>query len=259
VVACALVSWFWYQDERGSASVSADKTAQPKVSVGFITEPDRGTSPPRQVEPFDFYLLAMTLHPAFCADGHAREPECRTGGPVPLSIHGLWPENLEPGKYPRDCRGPPLDLDAQLLLELRPLMPGMADGLHEHEWRRHGTCSGLDDDEYYRHTLELARRLDHALRARLTTLAGRAASAAELREYAELFAPGIGASLTFHCRTLRDAPPDGRGQAYLVEIRQCVDNDGAWGAPRTPLDCQSVERRDQGCGRSFHIAGAARG
>ena len=36
-------------------------------------------------------------------------------------------------------------------------MPGMADDLHEHEWREHGGCSGLDDDEYFRHALELAR------------------------------------------------------------------------------------------------------
>ena len=65
-------------------------------------------------------------------------PACPNAGPaelVPLSIHGLWPERLAPGKYPRDCAGPALQLDGGLELELAPLMPGMADGLHEHEWR----------------------------------------------------------------------------------------------------------------------------
>jgi ribonuclease I len=135
-------------------------------------------------------------------------------------------------------------------------MPGMADGLHEHEWRRHGTCSGLGDDEYYRHTLELARRIDAALRPYLTTVAGRSSGAAVLREQADRFSHGLGATLTFHCRALRDAPPDKRGKAFLVEIRQCIDDDGEGGAPGTPLACAAVQRRDQGCGREFHIAEA---
>ena len=144
-------------------------------------------------------------------------------------------------------------LDAALAQQLADFMPGMADGLHEHEWREHGGCSGLDDDDYFRRTLELARAFDAALGARLTTLAGRETSAAELRETAEMFQPGIGATLTFHCRTLRGARATCR---MLIEVRQCVDNDGPDGAPGTLLDCATVKRRDQGCGRLFLIAAA---
>jgi ribonuclease T2 len=199
---------------------------------------------------FDFYLLAMTSHSAFCADGHERERECRVPGRRPLVIHGLWPENLEPRTYPHDCPAPQLSLDPMLEQQLGELMPGMADGLHVHEWREHGGCSGLDDDEYFQRTLELARPIDAALGARLTTLAGRETSAGELRETAELFRPGIGCSLTFHCRNLR-----GSGKVpVLFEVRQCVDNDGPGGAPGTLLDCANLRRRDQGCGASFLIA-----
>lgn len=203
---------------------------------------------------FDFYLMAMTVHPAFCAE-NARKRECTGGNPPPLVIHGLWPERLEPRSYPRDCPAPALDLDPALSLELAELMPGMADGLHQHEWRTHGGCSGLDDDDYYRHTLELARRVDGALRATLTTRAGGEATAAELRNTADLFSPGLGRTLTFHCRTLRNG--SGR-RPYLIEVRQCVDNDGAGGAPGTALACAVVKRRDQGCGESFLIAGGER-
>lgn len=236
LVVAAAASWLWHRE--------ADLTAQPKVSV------DAGS---RRNSPFDFYLLAMTLHPAFCADGHGRKAECR-GDPRPLSIHGLWPERREPGQYPRDCPGPPLDLADELAAELRPLMPGMTEDLHGHEWRRHGTCSGLGDDEYFVHTLRLARGLEGALRGYLTTVAGGATSAAELRAQADRAQPGLGASLTFHCRPLREAPPARRGQAFLVEIRQCVDDDGAFGAPGSLLDCAAVGRRDQGCGRTFQVA-----
>jgi len=216
-----------------------------------------GTSeqkPSARTASFDFYLMAMTVHPAFCAD-NARKRECTSGSQRPLVIHGLWPERMEPRTYPRDCPAPALDLDPALALELADLMPGMADGLHQHEWRTHGGCSGLDDDVYYRHTLELARRVDGALHATLTTRAGGEATAAELRNVADLFSPGLGRTLTFHCRTLRNGSSR---RPYLFEVRQCVDNDGADGAPGTPLACAMVKRRDQGCGDSFLIAGDER-
>jgi ribonuclease I len=250
-----LAAWLFPRDP-DTAPAAAQQAAPPKVEAGDAG-PVRGARQDLE-RPFDFYLLAMTLHPAFCADGRARMPECRTSAPVPLSIHGLWPERLAAGKYPRNCAGGALDLDGGLELELAPLMPGMADGLHEHEWRSHGRCSGLDDDEYFRHTLELARRVDAVLRARLTTLAGGIATASELREYADSYQAGLGATLTFHCRNLKNAPAEHRGEPYLFEIRQCVDDDGANGAPATLLDCASVGRRDQGCGKGFRIAGAAR-
>jgi ribonuclease T2 len=205
------------------------------------------------VPPFDFYLLALTAHAAFCADGRERMAECRVGGRRPLVIHGLWPEKLEPRTYPRDCPAPPLALDAGLEAELGGYMPGMAAGLHEHEWRAHGGCSGLDDDVYFRRTLELARDLDAALGARLTTLAGREAGAGELRETADQFQPGIGATFTLHCRKMR-----GEGERpVLVEVRQCVDNDGPGGGPGTLLDCAKMRRRDQGCGASFLVIGGS--
>jgi ribonuclease I len=200
---------------------------------------------------FDFYLMAMTAHPAFCAD-KARRRECATGNPRPLVIHGLWPERMEPRTYPRDCPAPALDLDPALSLELADMMPGMADGLHQHEWRTHGGCSGLDDDDYYRHALELTRRVAGALGATLTTRAGGETTAGELREIADMYSPGLGRTITFHCRTLRDAQSR---RPYLIEVRQCVDNDGPDGAPGTALACAVVKRRDQGCGQSFLIAG----
>jgi len=133
-------------------------------------------------------------------------------------------------------------------------MPGMQSNLHDHEWRTHGGCSGLDDDDYFQQTLDRARGMDAALRMRLTSLAGRETTPAELRAAADAYRAGLGATITFQCRTLRDAPAALRNRPFLIEVRQCIDDDGAHGAPGTPLDCASVERRDQGCGRSFRIA-----
>jgi len=204
---------------------------------------------------FDFYLLTLSSHPAFCADGHERKSECRTGDRLPISIHGLWPERLQPGRYPHDCAGPTLDLEPATERDLATLMPGMADRLHEHEWRKHGTCTGLDDDVYYQHAYRLASDVNRVLAPRLTSLAGRDVSAEALREFADQRAAGMGATLTFHCRTLRNAPRKQGDRPFLIEIRQCLARD-ADGAPGRALDCATVNRRDQGCGRSFRIAEA---
>jgi ribonuclease I len=228
----------------------------PPAATAKRAENRPGTAPARAE--FDFYLLAMTLHAAWCDDGNGKRRECRTGSDIPLVVHGLWPERLAPRTYPRDCPGPRLALEPATEAALRPLMPGMQSGLHDHEWREHGTCSGLDDDEYFRATATLARGLDAALRDALTTNAGRELAPRELRAAADRARPGLGGHFTLHCRTLRDAPPGLRDRPFLVELRLCVDDDGANGAPGSALECASVRRRDQGCGDSFRIAGRAR-
>jgi len=239
----ALIAWFVPKD----ADKSLPVRPEPAAAKHAATATAHAT--------FDFYLMALTVHSAFCNDGHTHEPECRIAVHRPLVIHGLWPERNEPRTYPHDCPTAPLGLDPALAQQLKDFMPGMADGLHEHEWREHGGCSGLDDDEYFQYALDLARDIDAALGARLATLAGEESTAAELRQTADLFHPGIGATLTFHCRVLRGAHS---AEPHLIEVRQCVDNDGPNGAPRTPLDCAAVKRRDQGCGQHFRIAGVRR-
>jgi hypothetical protein len=89
-------------------------------------------------------------------------------------------------------------------------------------------------------------------------LAGRETSPEELRAAADAWQPGLGKTVTLQCRTLRDAPAAARGRPFLIEVRQCIDNDGPHGAPGTLLDCAAVGRRDQGCGRSFRIADISR-
>ena len=214
----------------------------------------------RSSESFDFYLMAYSLHPAFCEDGNARRKDCAAWTAAdnerrPIVIHGLWPENDRPGSYPRDCAGPRLDLPRELRTELGEWMPGTASGLHSHEWRKHGTCSGLDAPLYYRLSIDLVKDVNAAVGDVLRANAERRISGAELRAAANAFRPGYGDTLTFHCRNVKSSDPAKRGRPYLYEIRQCIDNDGAAGAPATLLACPSVKRRDQGCGAQFWIDG----
>lgn len=217
----------------------------------------RDGSAPRRAR-FDFYLLALTLEPAFCEDGNQHIGQCRAldaaaFARTPLVLHGLWPEGLRPGSYPRDCPGPRLWLEPALRAELERWMPGMREGLDRHEWRTHGTCSGLDDDAYFRAAIDGTRRANAALGEVLRRNAGRAVSAAQLRAAADRLQPGFGAQVVFLCRNLRSDDPAKRRRPHLVEVRVCLDDDGPAGAPGAPLRCAEVGRRDQGCGGQFMI------
>ncbi len=270
----ALLSWAVYEFNQKSASPplatsppgaeragahksksSATRTARPVSSTKSGANNSR-----RNSESFEFYLMALSLHPAFCENGNAAKQDCQVLTAAdharrPLVIHGLWPENLEPESYPRDCDGPKLSLPTSLRAELEDWMPGMASGLHSHEWRKHGTCSGLDATEYFEQSIALARTANRALRDSLLASVDKQVSAEELRSAANRVAPGYGDTITFHCQNIRSPDVAKRGRPYLIEVRQCVDNDGPNGAPGTPLACRAVQRRDQGCGARFWIDG----
>ena len=209
-------------------------------------------------ESFDFYLLALSLAPAFCEDGHQQKRECQALNPqgfaaTPLTLHGLWPENLRPETYPRDCgKGAPT-LSAATRQSMERWMPGAADGLARHEWSKHGTCTGLAADDYFNSAMRWTEQINLALAASLRSAVGGSTDAATLRAAANSVRPGLGESIVFVCKNLRSAPSERRRRPYLVEVRACVDNDGPNGAPQTLLQCAAVDRRDQGCGGSFVI------
>ncbi|HVX35671.1 MAG TPA: ribonuclease T [Hyphomicrobium sp.] len=98
---------------------------------------------------FDYYALVLSWSPTYCAEkGGDDDAQCnrRDGRRYSFVLHGLWPQ-YEHG-YPSQCR-----------LSRRPFVPenvitSMLDimpsrGLVIHEYRTHGTCSGLDPARYF--------------------------------------------------------------------------------------------------------------
>ena len=90
---------------------------------------------------FDYYLLVLSWSPEFC-HGKPGAPQCREHRNFVL--HGLWPQNND-GSYPANCKTTqpaPTDLS-----KIKQIMPSE---IVAHEWQKHGTCSGLSGDEYFR-------------------------------------------------------------------------------------------------------------
>lgn len=108
---------------------------------------ERGGAPGQ----FDFYVLALSWSPGFCAldgDRERNREQCDEGSGLRFVVHGLWPQN-ERG-FPSEC-GPAGRSPTRLQLDqARGLFP--TEGLARYQWRKHGTCSGSSPGEYFADT-----------------------------------------------------------------------------------------------------------
>ncbi|APE44701.1 ribonuclease T [Sulfitobacter alexandrii] len=96
---------------------------------------------------FDYYVLSLSWSPNWCTlEGDARNsPQCARGAAHGWILHGLWPQYHR--GYPSYCQtvqAPPS----------RAMTAAMADvmgtsGLAWHQWKKHGSCSGLSAADYY--------------------------------------------------------------------------------------------------------------
>lgn len=175
---------------------------------------------------FDFYVLSLSWSPTFCAqNASGNDQQCASGRDHGFIVHGLWPQN-ERG-YPQDCESlEPDRVPSALGRSLFDIMPGM--GLIGHEWRKHGTCSGLSQTDYFSvlraayDRVVLPPSLDDARRSQTldaTAIEGMLVSAN----------PGLTrAGVALGCEGNR-----------LEEVRICLSKDLSF------RDCAEVDR--QGC------------
>ena len=96
---------------------------------------------------FDYYLLALSWSPGWCAlTGDARDdPQCDAGRGLTFTVHGLWPQ-YETG-YPKDCFATKADPSRADTEAMTDIMGGA--GLAFYQWRKHGRCSGLSARAYF--------------------------------------------------------------------------------------------------------------
>lgn len=119
--------------------------------TGRPTPEDAGPPPSREATAggsgFDFYVLSLSWSPSYCeAEGEdANRQQCASGRPYAFVVHGLWPQ-YETG-YPESCPTDDLEIADGLLRSLYDLMPSA--GLIRHQWKKHGSCTGLSQADYF--------------------------------------------------------------------------------------------------------------
>jgi len=95
---------------------------------------------------FDYYLLSLSWAPNYCAEHPGdNSTECRSGNHKGFVLHGLWPQSNE-GEPLMSCQ-PARPVAGDIVRHMLEYYP--SPGLIQHEWEKHGTCSGLSAQEYF--------------------------------------------------------------------------------------------------------------
>jgi ribonuclease T2 len=171
------------------------------------------------------FVLALSWQPAFCETRPGKR-ECRAQrqdgfDASHFTLHGLWPQpngnfycEVVGSDQARDRSGrwkdlPPVRLDGKTRRELERVMPGTQSHLDRHEWIKHGTCSGLDQQQYFATALTLARAVNTSpVRELFASNVGRALSAGQIRRaFDKAFGKGAGERVRVSCVT---DPSNGR-------------------------------------------------
>jgi ribonuclease T2 len=141
VALLVLIALYTMRDA-GGPRPEAPQTGQPK------TQPGR----------FDYYALVLGWAPTYCAsEGRFRhDAECNGKTPRAFVLHGLWPQYQK--GWPENCeRQTKTWVPSEVIAEMRDIMP--SKNLVIHEYRTHGTCSGLDPTRYFAVSRQLYERI----------------------------------------------------------------------------------------------------
>ncbi len=96
---------------------------------------------------FDYYVMALSWSPNWCElEGDAKNsPQCDTREDHGWILHGLWPQFHQ--GWPSYCRTVERNPSRSQTNEMADIMG--TSGLAWHQWKKHGTCSGLSASAYY--------------------------------------------------------------------------------------------------------------
>jgi ribonuclease T2 len=185
--------------------------------VESATEPVRPSAPAEARGPAGTFVLAASWQQAFCeirpSRTECREDRTRSREQDRFSLHGLWPEpsdkvycgvtDWERGFSERGPwrQLPVLNLTDETRGRLSRSMPGTLSYLHRHQWTKHGTCYGTDEETYFRHSLLLLDRLNASpVRELFASHVGRHLSSRQIREtFDRAFGRGAGERVRVDC------------------------------------------------------------
>jgi ribonuclease T2 len=157
---------------------------------------------------FKYYVLSLTWSPEFCRSHPAADGEQQCRAKRGFVVHGLWPECGSGGPSACDNGGAADPIDKSKIYAFMP-----SDYLIQHEWEKHGTCSGLDRSAYFNLIGEQFGKL------KLPRLSG-APNPAKIKNLFLAQNPGLNADQIY--LSCREGGPKSSTQT-LDEVRICLD------------------------------------
>jgi ribonuclease T2 len=198
----------------------------------------------RAVAPTDtMYVFAYSWSPEFCVS-HNTYVGCSTPQyfwEKYFTIHGLWPQYVTTG-YPSFCSTEPFNaslIETAIGLDtLVTFWPNVqyADTdpaypqFWEHEWDKHGTCSGLSQTAYFETAIDLL--IHYPTPQLISDNVGGNVSTTDVRN-----ALGGVSGVALQCT----------GGKYLTGAYRCFGRDTITGEPTVPATCPAEVVKEDTC------------
>lgn len=180
---------------------------------------------------FDYFILGLAWEPDYCAISDNPDPQsCTPGLKLGFVLHGLWPSYYV--DWPSYCST--VTISNELITEFPGLFP--TDFLYHHEWEKHGTCTGLDPEEYFL----LSQELKQTITIPEAFISPEEPFRMDEKGVIDMFVAVNPAynreSFTVYCSG---------GGDYLSELYVCISKDGE------PTECGSgvIELNAESCGQ----------
>jgi len=155
---------------------------------------------------FDYYVLSLSWSPTWCASepGRARDAQCAAG----RRYERGWPQYCDSAErwVPRTAIAAMLDI-----------MPSKR--LIIHEWRKHGSCSGLSQKDYFAALRRFFVSLHIPARYLAPTRTVTVTAAGLVSDFVKSNAGLEASMLSLDCGNARDT-------ARLSELRVCFSRNG---------------------------------
>ncbi len=162
------------------------------------------------------FILSLSWHDAFCQT-HRNKQECKRkmfgNKEHGFVLHGLWPQpksraycgvdkkTIGMDRNKQWSRLPELNLSQKTKQELYVVMPAVLSGLEKHEWIKHGTCSGMSQDEYFTKSVNYTKQFNSSpLAAYIKANRGKRVILKDMRKMADRsFGIGSGERIEMVC------------------------------------------------------------
>ncbi len=147
-------------------------------------------------------LLAISWQNAFC-ETHQNKRECRNIKSTDFSashftLHGLWPQ---PRNNTYCKKTNKVWLEKPLYKELLHVMPAAKSGLHQHEWKKHGTCYNSSQERYFKDSVSLLKQINSSkVRDFFVKHVGKTVTVKQVRlAFDKAFGQGSGRKIKMNC------------------------------------------------------------
>lgn len=174
-------------------------------------------SPSALAEDFDYYVLALSWSPTYCTGdaGQNDFQQCAPGRKFAFVVHGLWPQYNR--GWPQDCATRESWVPQPQIDDMMDIMPSKK--LIIHEWKKHGTCSGLSQAAYFNKVRDIFGRTHIPAR-----YLSPQADVEVTRE--QLVMDFVKSNKDLTEKMLSVQCGNSTGEARLSELRICVDKEG---------------------------------